>query len=274
VGAYRYGRPHVGYQALMANALLTYPWALGYVTELLSGQFHAPFGRSSHHQVWSEAMVVAPLVRGLLGIEAGDGGRRVSFAPQLPGDWDRLRVGNVTVGESVLDLAIERSAGRMEITVRTTRGTPPAVALAPGFPLDARVRSVTVDGMETAFRTRREGDVQRVELELAGAGPAARRIAMTYDEGTEVFARAQLPEAGSASEGLRILRCRAEDGALRLTLEGVAGRTYDVGVRTPRRIASVPGVAVTPAARGADLRVTFDGAAGRYVRRAIVLPLQ
>jgi len=37
MGAYVYGRPHVGYQALMANALLTYTNALGYVTELLSG---------------------------------------------------------------------------------------------------------------------------------------------------------------------------------------------------------------------------------------------
>ena len=45
---------------LMANALLTFQGALGYVTELLSGDFNAPFGRSSHHQVWSEAMVVTP----------------------------------------------------------------------------------------------------------------------------------------------------------------------------------------------------------------------
>ena len=57
VGAYRYGRPHVGYQALMANALLRSRSAMGYVTELLSGDFNAPFGRSSDHQVWSEAMV-------------------------------------------------------------------------------------------------------------------------------------------------------------------------------------------------------------------------
>ena len=37
MAAYRYGRPHVGYQALMANALLTESGTLGYVTELLSG---------------------------------------------------------------------------------------------------------------------------------------------------------------------------------------------------------------------------------------------
>ncbi len=60
MAAYRYGRPHVGYQALMANALLRSRTALGYVTELLSGDFLSAFGRSSHHQVWSEAMVVTP----------------------------------------------------------------------------------------------------------------------------------------------------------------------------------------------------------------------
>ncbi|WP_272481528.1 hypothetical protein [Rhodothermus marinus] len=35
----------------MANALLTYQGALGYVTELLSGAFNRDFGRSSHHQI-------------------------------------------------------------------------------------------------------------------------------------------------------------------------------------------------------------------------------
>src|SRR5262249_11260262 len=40
MAAYAYGRPHIGYQAMMANALLTYGNALGYVTELLSGDFN------------------------------------------------------------------------------------------------------------------------------------------------------------------------------------------------------------------------------------------
>ena len=46
MAAYRYGRPHVGLQALMANALLRSRSALGYVTELLSGDYDTPFGRS------------------------------------------------------------------------------------------------------------------------------------------------------------------------------------------------------------------------------------
>jgi hypothetical protein len=91
MAGYRYGRPSVGYQALMANALLRSRSAVGYVTELLSGDFNAPFGRSSDHQVWSEAMVATPLLRGLFGIEAGAGGRSCASRRRCPRTGTRGR---------------------------------------------------------------------------------------------------------------------------------------------------------------------------------------
>jgi glycogen debranching enzyme len=275
MGAYRYGRPHVGYQALMATALLTFQGSLGWVTELLSGRFNAPFGRSSHHQVWSEAMVVTPLARGLLGLEVGDGGRRLTFAPQLPADWDRVAVRNVAVGPSQVDLSVERADGRMTITATSAGAAAPALVLRPAFPLDARVRSIVVDGQDTPFRVAIEGDVQRAEIDVpAGAGPGPRTIVVAYDEGTDAFSRVELPAPAAVSEGLRILRSRVEDGTLRLVVEGLAGRQYHVGVRTPRVLDAVPGVTVTPNTRGADLLVSFEGEPERYARRTISLPLR
>src|SRR5437588_1804595 len=119
VAAYRYGRPHVGFQALMSNVLLQRQNALGYVTELLSGDFDSPFGRSSHHQVWSEAMTVEPILRGLLGIEVTDLGRTVRFAPQLPADWNAIEVRRVAVGDTTLDFALARGNGQMSIKLRS-----------------------------------------------------------------------------------------------------------------------------------------------------------
>src|SRR5262249_49920234 len=118
MGAYRYGRPHVGYQALMANAPLPYQGALGYVTELLSSDFNSAFGRSSHHQVWSEAMVITPVMRGLLGIEVSAGANAMSFAPQLPADWNQVAVRNVAAGDTRYHLALERAAGGDAITIQ------------------------------------------------------------------------------------------------------------------------------------------------------------
>src|SRR5436190_8277357 len=164
MGAYRYGRPHVGYQALMANALLTYSGALGYVTELLSGDFNAAFGRSSHHQVWSEAMVVTPIMRGLLGIDVGEGGGRLTFAPQLPADWDRVQARGVPVGNSRYDLSLDRTTGRetikVESRVEANAAGPARIIVAPAFPLDVKISSVTVNGRPAKFDARRTGDIQ------------------------------------------------------------------------------------------------------------------
>jgi glycogen debranching enzyme len=273
VGAYRYGRPHVGYQATMANALLTFDNALGYVTELLSGAFDAPFGRSSHHQVWSEAMVVSPVLRGLLGLEASAGGRVLTFAPQIPADWDHVAVRGVAVGDALVDLALERQRGEQTVTLTRRAGAAPLrLRVTLSFPLDAVVRSASVDGRPVAAKPSRPGDVQRAEVELDATG--SHRVVFRLDEGTGVYAAVEAPRRGDRSQGLRILRARAEGGRLKLLLDGRGGRTYAIGVRGPRRPEGVPGVSVGAGANGdARLLVSFEGAGGEYVRRQVDLPL-
>ena len=274
MGAYRYGRPHVGYQALMANALLRSRSAVGYVTELLSGDFNAPFGRSSDHQVWSEAMVATPLLRGLFGIEAEAGGRTLRFAPSLPADWDSVSVRNVALGTARYDLSMVRSPGRATIRVaRRGDGSPARLIVAPAFPLDARVRSVQVDGPSAKVQVRRVGDVQRWEVVREAAGSRT-ELTFVYDEGTDVYARAEISGPGARSESLRILRARAEDGSLRLTLEGRAGRSYPLRLRSRQRPGEVTGLSIKSAGtRDWDLQISFDGQEDRYVRREVNIPL-
>ena len=228
VGAYRYGRPHVGYQALMANALLTYTGALGAVTELLSGDRFAPFGRSSHHQIWSQAMVVSPIVTGLFGVEAGEAGRRLTIAPQLPAGWDRAALRNLTVGPSRLDAVFERGPGTFTVRVTPLAGALPAtVAIAPALPLDARVTSVTSGGQPVPFTLRREGDVQRAFVAFVpGRLAGAQEVVFAFEGGTDVDVAIEAPQPGAVSEALRVLRVRPDADTLRLVVEGRAGRTY------------------------------------------------
>ncbi len=283
MGAYRYGRPHVGYQALVANALLTYQDALGYVTELISGDYNTAFGRSSHHQVWSEAMVATPLVRGLLGIDVTDGGRTLRLAPQLPADWDRVRVEAIPAGAARYNLDVERGPGRM--TLRLTAGEGGGTGrleLAPALPLDARVQSVTLGGRAVPFETAREGDVQRVEVEAPLAGTV--EAVFEYDGGTEVIAETTAPAPGAVNRGLRLLRVRPEadatGGVLRLVVEGPAGSAHQLRVRSPFAVEATEGVRVTEGrvmeggTGEAVVEVAFDGAPGTYVRRTLALALR
>ena len=282
MAAYRYGRPHVGYQAILANAFLTFDGALGYVTELLSGDFNVAFGRSSHHQVWSEAMVVTPVLRGLLGLEVSAGGRELRFAPQLPADWDRISIRNVSAGQSRLDVLLERTAERMNISVTpqvqsgsaaTIPTALPRLVIAPAFPLDAVVRTVTVNERQAAFKTTQSGDVQQAHVTVDPSS-ARTTIAFTYTQGSDVYLVPAGPAPGADNAGLRILRSTAAKDHLRLVLEGRGGRSYSLYIRTPRRVGPVAGVTFTPAP-GGDVRadVAFEGPSDRYVRRELTLPL-
>jgi glycogen debranching enzyme len=273
MAAYRYGRPHVGEQALTATAHLTRQGALGYITELLSGDFNAPFGRSSHHQVWSEAMVVSPLLRGLLGIQPFDGGRRLRIAPQLPADWTRVEVRRVPAAAARLDLELTRAPGTLTLQViQATRGPGPALVLAPALPLDARVTGIRVDGRPVRPTINRSGDVQVAEITIDRPAPRTTAV-FRYTGGSDVYVRRPAPAIGARSEGLRILRSRADDRALRVLVEGRGGRTYEMSLRTPRAMASVTGAELQPATTTRDpvLRVSFAGPGDDYARREVVV---
>ncbi|HZE69693.1 MAG TPA: GH116 family glycosyl hydrolase [Pyrinomonadaceae bacterium] len=281
MGAYRYGRPHVGYQALTANALLTFTGALGYVTELLSGDFNAPFGRSSHHQVWSEAMVITPAVRGLLGIEARAGGKELRFAPQLPANWNQIEARNVPAGNTRFDITLEREIRRLTVKITrrgalTVKGATMGerITVAPAFPLDARISAVRVRGRSTKFVTNIIGDVQRAEVSLDADQPTI-DVVYSYDEGTDVFADQDIPAPGAQSKGLRILSSRADHDALHLVLEGLGGHSYRLNVRTPHEIGEVSDVIKeTGGPNATRLVIAFNGPTDTYVRRDLTIPLR
>lgn len=280
MGAYRYGRPHVGYQALMANALLTHQDALGYVTELLSGDFNTAFGRSSHHQVWSEAMIVTPAVRGLFGVEVRDAGRTLRFAPQPPADWDHFELTNVKAGDATYTLRMTRDVGRTRLVVERTAGTGVAtLELAPAFPIDVTFTEVRVNERpQTDYEVVFRGDGQRAVVRVEDP-PERVEVVFTHTPGTHVYVRREPAPEGARNEGLRVLRAQAlplTDGeVLDLVVEGRGGRTYTLYVRTPHRIGVVGGMTVTEAANGdAALHITFDESDEGYVRRSIRLPLR
>lgn len=101
---YRAGQPLAGEQLLMQNVDLTWAQDPGAVTELLSGDYFVPFGRSTSHQLWSSAMVITPILRGLFGIELDAAGNVVTVNPHLPAWWAHATVSNLHVGNKVVSL--------------------------------------------------------------------------------------------------------------------------------------------------------------------------
>ena len=114
---YRGGQPLAGYQMLMENANLTRAQDLGAVTELLSGDFFVPFGRSTSHQLWSSAMVITPTLRGLFGISINAQTKTITVNPHIPSDWDHAAANRIPVPGGKIDLLFEHEGGGLRVTM-------------------------------------------------------------------------------------------------------------------------------------------------------------
>ncbi len=188
---YRAGNALAGYQAAMQNVDLTYAQDPGAVTELLSGDFFEPFGRSTSHQLWSSAMVVTPVLRGLFGIEVDGLKQEVRVSPRLPADWDTAEVDRLHVGSSVVDLCFRREAQSLVVSLVADSGSKVRLAGAPG---DGSTLRVPLPAVELSFGHR-------------------------------------LPLRGARTAQMKVLSEKTDAHTLKLELEGVAGSSATLQVR-------------------------------------------
>ncbi len=120
---YRAGRPLSAYAHLMQNVNLTWDQDLGSVTELLSGEYYQPLGRSSSHQLWSSAMVITPMVRGLFGLDWNAATRTIRVTPHMPAEWDHATVSNIALGDELIDLEFDKSGDKLVVKERSKQAS-------------------------------------------------------------------------------------------------------------------------------------------------------
>jgi glycogen debranching enzyme len=194
VAEYRTGRTLSGYAHLMQNANLTWSQDLGDVTELLSGRFFQPLGRSTAHQLWSSAMVISPVVRGMLGLEWNLPDHALSVTPHLPAEWQDASVRNVPFGAGHADLKFTRRGSEL---LAEALNAPPGMRLtshAPG--------------------ARAEGATLHIPL-----------------PDVEVSIASQLPAFGAETRQLKVLEQKAATHSYTLTLAGMGGESYQLLLR-------------------------------------------
>ena len=193
---YRTGRSLSGYAHLMQNVDLTWAQDLGAVTELLSGQYFEPLGRSTTHQLWSSAMVLSPALRGLFGVSYDAASDTLMVAPQLPAAWPGATLRHVPAGgERRVTLAFVREGPAMTVRIQP-EGTGPTPKLA--GPL----------GAPTA------GNVLRVPLPTV-----------------ELAIPDELPLPGAETSQLKVLAQHADAKSATWVLEAQAGAAYTLPLR-------------------------------------------
>src|SRR5208282_790336 len=204
VGEYRYHRVFSGYSNLLANAELALDGSPGHVTEVLSGDYYEPLSTSSPHQIWSAAMVISPLLRGLFGLQADANNHSLVFAPHIPVDWNSFAIRNVRVGQAALDFSFRRTADEITLETKKTGMGDCVVEFRPAVSLRAKVLSVEIDGRPVAYHVQASDVDQHVDIRFSVGGAAnTLRIRLRNDFG--ISYTPELPPLGGTSHGLRIL---------------------------------------------------------------------
>jgi glycogen debranching enzyme len=242
VGEYRYHHEHAAYANLRANALLALDGSPGHVTEVLSGDYYQGLSTSSPHQIWSAAMVVAPVLRGMLGLSTDAQNVTLTLAPHLPADWPGFAIHTVHVGDATIDLSYAKTPDAIELDIKISGTKNCAIEFEPAVSLRARVLSAEVGGHAVPFHIQSHGADQHVVIHVsAGSGSTKLRIRIANDFG--VSYQPELPQLGSASEGLRILSETWSDAKdeLTLSISGSPEQDYELSVSNPGAVSSVDG---------------------------------
>jgi glycogen debranching enzyme len=273
VAEYRYHQPNAALQNLRANASLALDGSPGHTTEVLSGDYYQPLVTSSPHQIWSAAMVVSPLLRGMLGLQVDAAKQTITLAPSLPADWRTFGVENVQVGNTKADFYFTRSAEEIVLDVRRTGSGDCEILFQPELSLRAEVQSVELNGRPLPFKLEANSSDQHLITQFkAYGGPSTVRVKMRDD--FSVSYTSHLPELASSSEGLRILSEAWSSGhdVLAVEVEGSSGRSYGLAVFNGAQIASVEGGKLTKTSDGAGmLTVTLPGDSAATARATLTI---
>lgn len=272
VGEYRYHRAFPAYNNLRANALLGLDGALGHFTEVLSGDYYQSFATSSPHQIWSAAMVVSPILRGMFGLQTDAAAHQITLAPHVPADWTAFAIRNVHVGGVGVDFQYRKTADTLTLEMKRTGNGECWVEFSPAFSLRTRIVSVQMNGRPLAFKMQPNANDQHLAVRVPVNGSSTTLTIRLKNDFGLTLSNA-LPALGSASRGLRVLSESWNDSRSQLTLDvsGRAGGRYELDVWNPGQVSSVEGAVLSKFGK-LEIQMS-EGPAESYVPQKIVIHL-
>jgi glycogen debranching enzyme len=270
VGEYRYHRAFPAYSNLRSNALLGGDGALGHFTEVLSGDYYQSFATSSPHQIWSAAMVISPILRGMFGLQTDAEKHEITLAPHVPSDWTSFAIKGVRVDGIDVDFQYRKTADSLVLETKRTGNGDCWVEFSPAFSLRTQVVSVQMNGRPLPFKMQPNGNDQHLSVRFpVSAGTNNLVVHVKNDFGLALSN--ELPALGSASRGLRVLSESWNTAKTELAIEvsGRAGSRYELGVWNPGQISAVEGAALNKA-RKLEIQMP-QGAGDSYLQQKVMI---
>ncbi|MEW6131517.1 MAG: hypothetical protein AB1757_31100 [Acidobacteriota bacterium] len=269
IGEYEYHHSISAFQHLMQTARSPHVDALGFSSEIWSGDYFRPLNTSVPHQLFSSGMIISPFIRGLAGIKADEPLKQITFAPQLPAAWNELDIRRYRVGANSMSFSIRRTATSFKATIEKDSDEPYELKFAPAFAPFTKIQAVLIDGKSVPFKLQETSQ----DLSVLVNPQITRRldIEIKYVQGIDIDFTGDEITLGARAQGLKVLSMQGDKNSLNLLVEGVVGKTYQFKLFSSLRNLQVSGGRLVPTSGGwRMLEIAFEpGTTNTYQKKTV-----
>ena len=269
---YEYGRPTQGFTHIINNLYIKNNWAAGFVQEVMNGTTYQPSGVCPH-QCWSETNILHPGIEGMIGWRPNACYHMAFLKPRFPLHWDHTAVHNLRVGNSIIDMDMERSTTETRYSLTLLSGAPIKIHLEPDI-----VEGMTILKMECSKEAIAEGEG------APGCPPGCviiqltRRAVVMYHHtgGVGMIPVMPKPKPEDTSLGYRIISTHLNGTTYQIELEGKSGTegTYEMNI-FDNSLGPVTGAtADEPTKKGlVRLHVPFDNSDKEFTNKTVIVEI-
>lgn len=271
VAEYRAHRTGPAFGNLKANSWLALDGAGGNTTEVISGESYSPLSTATPHQIWSAAMVISPLLRGMFGLEVDSLHKHITLAPHFPASWNDMSLRHVRLGATgYVDFAFHRDENVLKLQVTNYSTGPWTLTFSPAYSRYTTVTAATLQRASVQWTTQSYGTDWHPTIQ-ATIPTAGATLQITHRQLFDVEVPAPPPQLAEPSSNLKLLSkiWSNDNKSLQMTVFGLAGHTYELAA-----IGLEYATQITGGVRdGNSIRVTMPAGSG-YISSTINIQLR
>jgi glycogen debranching enzyme len=230
MGEYEYHHSISAFHHLIQTARLTQADALGFSSEIWSGDYYRPLDTSVPHQLFSSSPAISPFIRGTMGLRGDEIKKQLTIAPHIPGGWDSVDVNRYRIGNQRFSISIRKTAGSIKALIEKSSDEPYDLIFDPALAPFTRVQAATIDGKPASFTVQESS--QDLHARITARITRKLEIEIRFAVGIEIDVPVAEIAAGERTTGLKFLGVERGNDQLKVTVEGIAGRSYRIGLRS------------------------------------------